>query len=370
MNSCVPSIVESYTRTESLMPKNDHILSAEDLILITGSNGFIGSRVVERLLEYGYSNLRCLVRPSSNLTELNRIIGTFKNAKIDLVRGNLQSQDDCNRITAGVSVIYHLAAGRGEKSYPDAYMNSVVTTRNLLDAAVQAKNLKRIVNISSFAVYSTEKIRRGGLLDESCEVESQPHMTGEAYCYAKVRQDELLMEYGRKFNIPYVILRPGVVYGPGNKGLTGRVGIGTFGIYLHLGGANRIPLSYVENCADAIALAGLKQGIDGSILNIVDDDLPTSRTLLRMYKKNVGAFRSIYIPHVLSYFLCYMWEKYSQWSEGQLPPIFNRKRWSSYWKGNIYSNEKLKELLGWRQRVAFPEAAERYFAYQKSVGKN
>jgi len=352
------------------MLTSDTILNSTDTILVTGSNGFIGSRVVERLIAYGYVNLRCLVRHSSNLTTLDQIVNSYKQANIDIVKGNLQSRDDCNRITDGVSVIYHLAAGRGEKSYPDAYMNSVITTRNLLDSVLQSKALKRFVNISSFSVYSTKKLPSGGLLDESCETESQPHLRGEAYCYAKVRQDELVMEYGKKYHIPYVILRPGAVYGPGNKGITGRVGTGTFGVFLHLGGSNRIPLSYVDNCADAIVLAGLKNDVDGQIFNVVDDDLPTSRKFLRMYKKNVRKFRSIYVPHSMSYFLCYLWEKYSQWSQGQLPPTFNRKAWESAWKGNTYSNEKLKKLLGWSPRVAFPEAAESYFAYQKSLERN
>jgi len=352
------------------MAENDLIIDYSELILITGSNGFIGSRVVEMLLGYGFANLRCLVRPSSNLTRLEELTSIYGRAKIDIVKGNLQSREDCKKIIEGVSIVYHLAAGRGEKSYPDAYMNSVITTRNLLDAVLQNKKLKRFVNVGSFSVYSNLKIPRGGLFDESCEMESQPHLRGEAYCYAKVRQDELVMEYGRKYNIPYVILRPGAVYGPGNKGITGRVGIGTFGIFLHMGGSNRIPLSYVDNCADAIALAGIRKGVDGEVFNVVDDDLPTSRKFLKMYKKNVGHFNSIYVPHALSYLLCYLWEKYSEWSEGQLPPTFNRKMWSSYWKGNRYSNEKLKSLLGWKPKVDFEVAAKRYFEYQKSIGSN
>ena len=351
------------------MTDTNFMVAYSEPILITGSNGFIGSRVVATLLKYGYTNLRCFVRPSSNLTEIERIISSYKNAKIDIIKGNLLSRDVCVRITEGVSLIYHLAAGRGEKSFPDAYMNSVVTTRNLLDSVLQIKNLKRFVNVSSFTVYSNNKIPRGGLLDELCELERQPHLRGEAYCYAKVKQDELLMEYGKKYDIPYVILRPGAVYGPGNKGITGRVGTGTFGIFLHLGGSNIIPLSYVDNCADAIVLAGLKKGIDGEIFNVVDDDLPTSRQFLRMYKKNVGHFKSIYVPHAISYFLCYLWEKYSQWSEGQLPPTYNRKVWASGWQGNTYSNKKIKTLLGWHPRVGFEEAAKSYFEYQKSFGR-
>jgi nucleoside-diphosphate-sugar epimerase len=55
-----------------------------------------------------------------------------------------------------------------------------------------------------------------------------------------------------------------------------------------------------------------------------------------------------------------LWEKYSKWSEGQLPPIFNRKRWHAEWKRTRYSNEKLKAGLGWKPRVPTPEGLRRY----------
>lgn len=355
---------------EQTMNCNSFIINYSDPVLITGASGFIGSKVVERLIDYGFTNLKCLVRPSSNLASLEKVIENKKDAKIEVIKGNLQSRADCDRCVDGVSLIYHLAAGRGEKSYADAYMNSVVTTRNILEAVREADQLKRFVNISSFAVYSNLKIPPGGLLDESCEMESEPHLTGEAYCYAKVRQDELVIEYGKKYDIPYVIARPGVVYGPGNKGITGRVGIGTFGIFLHLGGNNRIPLTYVDNCAEAIVLAGIKNDVEGEVFNIVDDNLPTSRAFLKAYKKGVEWFPSLYLPHFVSYFLSYLWEKYSDWSERQLPPTFNCKRWSSYWKGNTYSNTKIKDRLGWKPRVDAKDAISRYCEYQKQKGAN
>ena len=48
----------------------------------------------------------------------------------------------------------------------------------------------------------------------------------------------------------------------------------------------------------------------------------------------------------MSYVLCWLWEKYSHWSEGQLPPAFNRGGWHAYWKKTRYSNEKLKSAVG------------------------
>ena len=277
------------------------------------------------------------------------------------MRGNLLSREDCVAVTKDAAVIYHLAAGRGEKLYADAFMNSVLTTRNLLEGILHHRCLRRLVSISSFTVYSNVGKTRRRWLDESCPIETQPALRGDAYTFAKVKQDQIVTEYGRKHGLPYVIVRPGYVYGPGNPGMSGRVGLGSFGIFLHMGGSNPIPFTYVDNCAEAILLAGLQPSVDGEVFNVVDDDLPTSRQFLRMYKREVRRFPSVYVPKSVSYLLCYLWEKYAAWSEGQLPPVYNRKLWHAYWKKTRYSNAKLKQRLGWQPRVAPADAFARHF---------
>lgn len=347
------------------MMKDDCIINKADLILITGANGFVGSKVVEKLLEYGFTKLRCIVRSGKNLSRLQHI-ADFSKTDVEFFQGNLLSRDDCLRAAEGASIIYHLAAGV-EKSFPGCFLNSVVTTRNLLDAAIHGHTLKRFVNISSIAVYSNEKIRRGGLLDESCEVDTKFVERHEPYTYGKAKQDEIVLKYAQKYNVPYVIVRPSVVFGPGKAKITDRIGTDTFGVFLHLGLNNRIPLTYVDNCAEAIVLAGLKKGIDGEVFNIVDDDLPKSREFLKLYKRKVCHFFSIPVPYRVWLFFNYLWEKYSTWSEGQLPPVFNRRACAVYWKGNKYSNKKAKELLDWHPKIGMNEGLERFFAYMREV---
>jgi nucleoside-diphosphate-sugar epimerase len=345
---------------DSLQP-DAFIIGPDDLILVTGAGGFIGCKVVESLLDRGFRNIRCLVRRSSAAARLQAVAGRHNGARLDIVEGNLLAREDCAIAAKDAVVIFHLAAGRGEKFIPDAFINSVVTTRNIIEASLQQNSLKRFVNVSSFAVYTNSRKPHWRILDESCPVETHPALRGDAYSFAKIKQDELVAEYGKKFGVPYVIVRPGHVYGPGNEAITGRVGIGTFGLFLHLGGSNTIPLTYVDNCADAIALAGLTRAVDGEVFNVVDDDLPSSRQFLRLYKRNVKRFRSLYVPHVVSYALCYLWERYSAWSEGQLPLAFNRRRWHSFWKKTHYSNARAKTRLGWTPKVSMAEGLRRYF---------
>lgn len=344
------------------------IIGQSDLILITGANGFIGSRVVEHLLSRGFRNLRCFVRPSNVSNQIQPLAERYPQASVEVFTGNLLSFEDCQKATTGVKVILHLAAGRGEKSFPDAFMNSVVTTRNLLEACLWHGCLRRFVNISSFAVYTNEQNGHGRPLDETAPTEAHPESRGDAYVFAKVKQDQMVVDYAAKSGIPYVIMRPGYVYGPGKTAISGRVGLGSFGVFLHLGGSNPIPFTYVDNCAEAIALAGLQPGIDNETFNVVDDDLPTSRQFLRQYKKHVRTFHSIYLPHTVSYALCYLWERYAAWSEGQLPPVYNRRKWRSFWKKTRYTNAKLKERLQWQPRINMTEGMQRYFVGCRNGG--
>lgn len=343
------------------MTSNQFIVEPNAPILVTGATGFIGPAVIQSLIDRGFTDVRAFARPGSNTSRLDRVVANAPR-QIRIVRGNLGVPEDCRSLMKDVAIVYHLATGGG-KSFPDAVLNSVVPTRNLLDAAVEHGCLRRFVNVSSFAVYSNINKPHGRMLDENAPIETPAQGRGEAYCYAKIKQDELVSHYGDCFGLPFVTVRPGSVYGPGKASITGRVGIDTFGFFVHTGGFNKIPFTYVDNCADAIVLAGLVPGVSGEVFNIVDDDLPSSRKFLRLYKKHVGHFWSLYMPHFLSYLLSAFFEWYSNWSEGQLPPVFNRSRWHSEWKRTIYSNAKLKQKLGWRAQVSMQDGLMRYFHY-------
>src|SRR5262245_15263306 len=345
------------------------IADKSDTLLVTGAAGFLGPKVVETLLLHGFHNVRCLVRPSSNLSSLSSVFGNG-NAKAHFVRGNLLSRSDCQRVCEGVSVIYHVAAA-SEKSFAGTFLNTTVTTRNLLEAVAHQPAFKRFVNVSSLAVYSNHNLRSGEILDETCPVESDPVRRHDPYCYGKLRQDEIVCKYGKDQRVPYVIVRPGPIYGPRSRAaLHARIGLDTFGLYLHLGGGNQIAFTYVDNCAEAIVLAGLVRGIEGEIMNIVDDDLPSSREFLRAFKRQVGHFKSLRVPYPVFQTGCWLWEKYSAWSQGQLPPAFNRRLCTAYYRGQRYSNEKAKRLLGWRPKIATIEGIRRHCEYFKMKAKS
>ena len=338
-----------------------YIADSDQCFLITGANGFIGTKVVDCLLEYGFTNLRCFVRPSSKLENLQRTLDKHSaTSTVTLVAGDLLSREDCEKAVQDVSVIIHLAAGF-DKSFAGAFMNSALTTRNLLDAFLQYGRPKRFVNVSSFAVYSNLGLKRRSILDETCPLENAPQERFDAYGFGKLKQEEIVREYAKRYGLPCVTLRPGYVFGAGKQELNGRVGIKTFGPFIQVNGSNLLPLTYIDNCAEAIVLAGVTPGIDGEVLNIVDDGLLTGRQFLKALKV-AKHFRPVRVPYWLAYGACFAWEKYSRWSSGQVPPVFNRRRCAAEWKSQRYSNNKVKERLGWKPRVPMKQAMEAFLA--------
>jgi nucleoside-diphosphate-sugar epimerase len=340
------------------------IVDASDTVLVTGANGFVGSRVVEVLLEYGFTRIRCFVRSAKRLPRL-RDLGASAGADVEFLQGNLLSRDDCRAAVRDASLIVHLAAGTG-KSFAGCFLDSVVATRNLLDAALAENRLKRFLNVSSLSVHSGFRMRKGDTLSEASPIEKNHMARFDPYCYGKIKQDQLVVSYGKEKGLPYVILRPGLVYGPGKRAIPGRVGIDTFGVFLRLGGSNRLPLIFVDNCAEAIVAAAIVDGVNQNVLIALDDELPTSRSFLRGYKRAVGRFLSIPVPYGVFYAFCRLWEAYARWSEGQLPPAFNRRNCATYYQKQRYTNLKLKEKTGWRPRIPYAEASRRYFQFMKS----
>jgi len=332
-----------------------------DWVLVTGSTGFLGKSVIEALLRFGFRNIRCLARFPRKADLLRRSLGDGNASNLDVLIGNLLSPDCCREAMQKVSLVLHLAAGI-EKSFPSAFLNSAVATRNLVEAALREKRLKRFVNISSIAVYSNWKMKRDALLDETCDLETDPCCRNEPYVFGKINQDHILGDYISRRELPGVILRPGVIYGPGMNYIPGRVGINTFGVFLHLGGDNKIPFTYLDNCGEAIVQAGIRHGIEGEVFNIVDDELPSSREFLKMYKRKVQNFRFMSVPYPVFYTFCHWWEWYSAKTCGELPAVFNRKRCAAYWKGNTYSNSKAKNTLGWTPRISIAEGMRSYLA--------
>lgn len=316
-------------------------------VLLTGAGGFLGRRVAASLAAAGIDDIRLHFRGAAPGAMLDGLAAAHPGTRFGTGSANLLYPRDLPALVSGVDCIVHAAAGmRG--SAADMFANTVVGTRNLLDAAVRG-GVRRVVLVGSFAVYRTEGLARNAVHDESVPVEEVGIEKG-AYAHAKTRQEHLLAEYRAKHGIQTVVLRPGVIYGPGGGGLSSRVGIGAMGMFFSLGRGAELPLTYVDNCADAVAHA-VRNGVDGCAYNVVDDALPSCRQYLARYQARVGGLRVFPVPYWMLATGSRWLQRYHRTSKGQLPALLTPYVVRSMYRPFRHSNAALK-AIGWRPRVA------------------
>lgn len=178
-------------------------------VFVTGADGFIGSHVVERLVQSGAS-VTALAQYNSFdksgwLDELN--IDVLQQVKV--VRGDIRDGEAMTNLAKGQDLILHLAALIGiPYSYesPRSYVDvNVIGTMNILEAARRA-GVGRLVHTSTSEVYGTARYEP---IDES-----HP-LTGQSpYSASKIGADMLVESYARSFDLDALILRPFNTYGP------------------------------------------------------------------------------------------------------------------------------------------------------------
>lgn len=326
--------------------------------LVTGATGFLGRRLVPRLLTAGL-DVRALVRRTDDGEALRQSLPPADRDRLEIALGSYTRADTMKSAAAGCELVYHVAAAMSGS--PAGFVQTTVTgTRTMLEA-LRETGLRRLVLVSSLAVYDTSPLKRGDTLEESCPLEPKP-AERDPYCYSKVLQERVAWEAHEQAGLPLVVVRPGVLYGPVRGCLSTRVGLRFGNFVLRVGGWHHLPYSYVDNCADAVAAAGTAPGIEGQAINVIDDELPTGRRLIREYRRHVGPLYAIWIPLWTLDPLSRSCEWYHTWSEGQLPAVFTRYSSAALWTPLVYSNAKAKRALGWRPAVGLDEALRRTLA--------
>lgn len=323
--------------------------------LVTGGTGFLGRRLVSTLLQEDV-RVRCLVRPTSDLETLRNSIPRERLSRLEFVQGDLSDRGAVENALSGMDVVYHLAAALGG-SCSTMFLNTVVPSRTLMEAAA-VNGVHRFVLVSSLGVYGTGTLRRWGTLDETTPVDPHPEQR-DPYSFSKIRQESVAWKLREELGLPLVVVRPGVIYGPGRSVLTSRVGLSLGPLFVRMGGGQTLPYTYVDNCAAAICRAGLTPGIDGEIFNIVDENLPTGRKVLKSLRRYGKAVRSFWVPRGLISPLSAVYAWYSRWSEGQLPPVLSYYKSEAIWKPLRYSNLKARQKLNWTPKISTEEGLKR-----------
>lgn len=323
--------------------------------LVTGGTGFLGRHVVGRLASGG-ATVRCLVRATSNIDGLRNFVGPQSWSRIETTVGDLTDARGLKSALEGVDVVYHLAAGMtGAAS--TLVLNSVIPTRVLAEAAAQA-DVRRFVLVSSLGVYGAGELRPWDTLDESCPIDKHPHRR-DTYSYTKILQESACRDVADRTGLPLVIVRPGVIIGPGRGALSTRIGLTFAGRTIRIGGSRLLPYTYVENCAAAICSAGTAPGVTGETFNIIDDELPSVSAVLNAYRRCGKRLPTMWFPQAAIGPVSSLYEWYHRYSNGQVPGVLTRYRTDAFWKPLRFSNRNATTKLNWKPHVPMAEALER-----------
>jgi 2-alkyl-3-oxoalkanoate reductase len=216
------------------------------------------------------------------------------------------------------------------------------------------------VLVSSFGVYAAAELPAGATIDESTPLEAHPEKR-DLYSQAKLAQEELARRYQQERGLPLVVLRPGMIYGPNAGLLSARVGLSLPGFFLFLGGKNLLPLTHVDNCAEAIRVAAERGRFDGDTYNVVDSELLSCDDYLRRYRREARALRVLPLPYAALEALSTGLEHAHRLSGGRVPAMFTPYKTKASWRPQRFSNAKLREL-GVEQIVSTDEGLRRSFA--------
>ena len=178
-------------------------------VLVTGADGFIGSHLVEGLLEKGYDVKAFAMYNSFNTWGWLDTLAKEKLDEIEVFCGDIRDPNGVREAMKGVDGVFHLAALIAIPfSYhsPDSYVDTNIKgTLNVLQAARESE-LKRILITSTSEVYGTAKYVP---IDEK-----HPFQGQSPYSATKIGADRLAESFYRSFNLPVSIVRPFNTYGP------------------------------------------------------------------------------------------------------------------------------------------------------------
>ena len=246
------------------------------LTVVTGGTGFLGSHLVRTLQEMGVG-VRVLLRPGSPASRIP--------SGVEVQVGDIRDRETLRGAFAGAAAVFHLAGLTAPWGPRHRYLEiNVEGTEAVLDACLAAR-VGRLVHVSSMVVLGIECDRRG-LTEEA------PYTSTfvSPYEESKVLAERLVLERARAADLPTVIVRPGMGWGPGERViLPGLIRAMASPLFFMVGnGRNTLDLSYARNVAHALWLAATRPEGVGRIYNLADGLGVTCREYLRALAQALG----------------------------------------------------------------------------------
>lgn len=301
-------------------------------VFVTGGTGFIGSHLIDRLLEHGHA-VRALVRSP------NKGLG-LRERGVEIVQGDLDDGEALRRGVAGAEVVYHVAGLIGLKGQRDQIMRTNVGgTENLLEASAVA-GVRRFVFVSTVGVYGLSSAPRPIREDAPLEGEDAWYDRG-GYYTSKVLAEARVRQAAARHGFEFVILRPTFVYGERDvvTHQAIRLALRLPLVPLPLGGRMRVDFVHGQDVAEAIFLAGVCAQAAGETFNVTADEATTLVEALALVRSAAGRpLRVLPLP---------------------LPPGALGQRLRA---GLYYDVRKAKAILGYQPRIRLRQGLPRVVA--------
>lgn len=305
-------------------------------VLVTGATGFTGA-VLTRLLVSRGVQVRAIARASSRLEALADL-------PVDWIRGEVYDPATVEAAMEGVRYVFHVAAayrqaGVGDDVYGLVHVRS---TQRLVDAARRQPAFARFVHVSTIGVH--------GHIDRPPADERAPFAPGDLYQSTKAEAESWLREHAPVLGVPFVIVRPCAIYGPGDTRLLKVFKMASRGIFPVLGsGRTLYHLIHVEDLAAILERAAVHPAatgeafIAGASQAIRMDDM--ALTIGHALGRTVRVVR---LPAAPAFWLADACEAVCR-PLGLEPPLY-RRRVAFYTKDRSFDTRKLREVLGYTCR--------------------
>ena len=321
-------------------------ISRTDTILITGATGLVGSHVAQQAREKGHRVVALCRRQAntSSLTELG----------VEIISGDVNDTAAVKAATSEATIVVHCAAKVGDWGATKDYRKvNVEGTRLLLDAALHSGNLMRWIQISSLGVYS-------GTDHYGTDETTAPSTKGiDGYTLTKVESEQLVCDYAADRQLPAVVLRPGFIYGPGDRTVMPRlIERLQAGKFAYLGNHDKLMNNtYVGNLCEAIWLAIHNDLVVGEVFNIRDPRAVTKREFIETICDAAGfAKPTRVVPLHIAKPLAWIMEKTWKLLGKQTAPLVNRARIKFLGRNLDFDIEKASLQLGYDPQTDFRDA--------------
>lgn len=303
---------------------------AEMRVAITGGAGFIGKKLVARLVERS-DTVRLLTR-SSTPSEKSPLVEVHQ---CDLLTAGV---NELSAMLDGVDVLYHCAGQLKDPLTMRAL--HVDATHRLAEAA--SRRVGHWVQLSSVGVY-------GPLTEGTVTEDSELNPVGE-YEITKTESDQIVVDAANKGSFSYSILRPSNVFGAGmtNQSLFGMIAMIDRGLFFHIGkpgaSANYI---HVDNVVEGLIRCGTMQPAQGRTYNLSDHC--TMEEFVAIIARALGKDAPrVRLPEEPVRLLARL--------AGRFPGVpLTEARVNALTNRAIYSNSKIERELGYRHVISMQE---------------